>query len=94
MKARLIPLYFQSGKDDDFDRQLTNLKGLLADMADFLEPVSLGETLPAGDAIVFPQLLGDAFRQIEELKKFDLPLLVVTSEFGTVNMWDWRSSLF
>jgi len=90
MKARLIPLYFKSGKDDDFDRQLTNLKDLLAEVADILEPVSMGAALPAGDAVVFPQLLGDAFKQIEELKKIDLPLLVVTSEFGTVNMWDWE----
>ena len=90
MKARLIPVYFMSGKDGDFEQQLSNLKDLLVDVADILEPIALGSALPEGDAIVFPQLLGDAFKQIEELKKIDLPLLVVTSEFGTVAMWDWE----
>ena len=36
MKARLIPVYFTSGKDDEFDRQLTLLKDLLAEVADIL----------------------------------------------------------
>ena len=90
MKARLIPVYFLSGKNEDFERQLAILKELLAEVADFLDPVSLGSALPAADAVVFPQLLGDAFKQIEELKRIDLPLLVVTSEFGTVAMWDWE----
>ena len=39
MKARLIPVYFMPGKDEDFDRQLENLKELLAEVADILEPV-------------------------------------------------------
>jgi hypothetical protein len=69
MKARLIPVYFLSGKNEDFERQLMILKELLAEVADFLDPVSLGSALPAADAVVFPQLLGDAFKQIEELKK-------------------------
>lgn len=90
MKARLIPVYFMPGKDEDFDRQLANLKELLEEVAYILEPVALGSTLPEADAVVFPQLLGEAFKQIEELKKIDLPFLVVTSEFGTVAMWDWE----
>ena len=90
MKARLIPVYFMSAKNEEFDRQLAILKELLTEVADFLEPIALGSTLPDADAIVFPQLLGDAFKQIEELKKIELPLLVVTSEFGTVAMWDWE----
>jgi hypothetical protein len=90
MKARLVPVYFMSGRNEDFDRQLSTLNSLLSDVADFLDPVSLGSTLPEADAVVFPQLLGDAFKQIGELKKIDLPLVVVTSEFGTVAMWDWE----
>ncbi|MBT8366425.1 MAG: hypothetical protein KJP23_17140 [Deltaproteobacteria bacterium] len=90
MKARLIPVYFMSGKNEDFDRQLRNLQELLADVADFLEPIALGSAVSEADAVVFPQLLGDAFKQIAEIKKIDLPLLVVTSEFGTVAMWDWE----
>jgi hypothetical protein len=90
MKARLVPVNFRSGIKEDFDQQLSILKDLLADVADFLEPVALGSTVPESDAVVFPQLVGDAFRQVDELKKIDLPFLVVTSEFGTVAMWDWE----
>ena len=89
MKARLVPIYFE-GRDADFDTQLERLKGLLADEAEFLEPVPLGGSLPAAEAVLFPQLLGEAFKRIEDIKKIEMPLMAVTSEFGTVNMWDWE----
>ena len=59
MKPRLIPLAFP-GRDADFDQQLVNLRALLAAEADILEPVTLGSPLPEADAVVFPQVLGDA----------------------------------
>ena len=90
MKARLVPVYFRSGIKEDFDRQLAVLTEPLADVAGFLEPVPLGTAKLDADAVVLPQLVGDAFRQIAELKKIGLPLLVVTSEYGTVAMWDWE----
>ena len=49
---------------------------------------------PGADAVVFPQLLGDAFSQLDALKKIKLPVLVLTSDFGTVNMWDWEIVTF
>ena len=90
MKARLVPVYFQSGENDEFKQQLEILKALLSDEAEILEPAALGASLPEADAVLFPQLLGDAFKQVEEVRKTNLPLLVVTSEFGTVAMWDWE----
>ncbi len=90
MKARLVPVYFQSGCDDDYDRQLNALRTLLAGEADLAEPVALGAALPEADAVVFPQLLGDAFNQLEHIRAIDLPRLVITSEFGTMSMWDWE----
>ncbi len=89
MKARLAPLYFE-GRDADFDDQLARLKVLLAGQADFLEPVPLGSRLPEAEAAVFPQLLGEAYRRLDEIRAIDVPLLVATSEFGMVNMWDWE----
>ena len=44
--------------------------------------------------MVFPQLIGDAFSQLTELKRIPLPVLVLTSDFGTVNMWDWEIVTF
>jgi hypothetical protein len=90
MKARLVPLYFQSDEDRDFVDQLAALTRLLADDAEILPPVALGSVLPAADGVVFPQMLGDAFRRAGEFKAIDLPILVITSEFGTVSMWDWE----
>jgi len=90
MKARLVPVYFKPGMDEDFKKQLANLRSLLAEEAEILDPVALGGRLPESDAVVFPQLLGDAFRQLEDLRKIRIPFVVLTSEFGTVNMWDWE----
>ena len=89
MKARLVPVYFP-GRDEDFDTQISILKGLLAENAEILEPLALGSALPDADAVLFPQMLGDAYRMLDEIKAIDLPLLVITSEFGTVLMWDWE----
>ena len=89
MKARLIPLYFEA-RDKDFDTQLAILKEQLANDAEFLPELPLGAALPDAEAIIFPQLLGEAYRRIDEFRGFDLPILTVTSEFGTVLMWDWE----
>ena len=42
MKARLVPLYLDPGRDDDFDTQLAAMRVLLADDVEFLDPVALG----------------------------------------------------
>jgi hypothetical protein len=88
--ARLIPVYLSDAPDGDFVQQVDHLRTLLASEAELLEPLRLGAKLPEADAVVLPQLLGAAFRQVELIKSIDLPLLVITSEFGTVSMWDWE----
>ncbi|MBN1451172.1 MAG: hypothetical protein JW963_09175 [Anaerolineales bacterium] len=90
MKARLVPLFFQSGKNAEFLKRVETVRNLLAEEADILEPVALGADLPEADAVVFPQVLGDAYRQLNDIKALELPLLFITSEFGTVSMWDWE----
>jgi len=90
MKARLIPVFFEPGRDGDFDRQTEALRALLGDRAELLAPVALGQALPDGDAVVFPQLLGEAYRRLGDFRKIDLPILIITSEFGTLSMWDWE----
>jgi hypothetical protein len=90
MKATLVPLYFQSDQDKGFANQLAALRQLLADDAEILAPVALGAPLPPADAAVFPQILGDAYRRLADFKAIRVPILVITSEFGTVSMWDWE----
>ena len=94
MKATLVPVHFKSGMDEEFTKHLALVKELLADEAEVLPPVKLGSRLPAADAVVFPQLIGDAFSQLAELKTVTMPVLVLTSDFGTVNMWDWEIVTF
>ena len=81
MKARLVPVYFDPGRDADFDRQRDALGRLLGDVADLVPPVALGRPLPEAEAVVFPQLLGEAYRRLEAFKAIRRPILIVTSEF-------------
>jgi hypothetical protein len=90
MKARLVPVYFVKGRDEDFDLQLGRLKVLLSEQAEFLPPVGLGDPLPEAEAVIFPQFLGEAYHKVQDIKSIQLPILVITSEFGTVLMWDWE----
>jgi hypothetical protein len=90
MKTRLLPLAFEPGRDGGFERQLGALKALFSEEAEFLEPQPLGSALPSCDAIVFPQLLGEAYRRVNDFRALQVPVLVLTSEFGTLSMWDWE----
>lgn len=90
MKARLVPLYFRSADDPEFSAQVGKLKELLREEADIGEPHPLGSSIPEGDAVLLPQVLGDAYRRVEEIQAIPLPIIVATSEFGMVNMWDWE----
>ncbi len=94
MIARLQPIYFKNARTPEFDNQLNILKALLSDEAVFLEPRQLGTDLPPSDAVVFPVLIGAAYQQLETIKKIKTPLIILTSEFGTVAMWDWEIVTF
>ncbi len=89
-KISIAPLFFNPGRDAEFDLQVDRLKELFSDLAEFNTPVELGKPIPNVDAVIFPQLLGEAFRQLDAIQKIDLPILIITSEFGTLSMWDWE----
>lgn len=94
MKASLVPVYFGRQPEEDFAKELDSLKKLLGDYADFLPPVPIGAELSvadgAADAAVFPQMLGAAYSHVADFRKIKVPILVITSGFGTVSMWDWE----
>jgi len=94
MLARLVPLYFTSANErenEEFIGQVIRLKEMYKDAAEFLDPVPVGQRpLQNADAAVFPQLIGAAFRESEGLKETGLPFIVLTSKYGTVEMWDWE----
>ena len=41
-------------------------------------------------AVVFPEVLGKAYRSVEQIRAIDKAILIITSEFATVSMWDWE----
>lgn len=90
MLATVVPIFFKQGRDQDFDTQLNLLKDLLADKIQFLQEVGLGDPIPEADAVLFPQILGEAYRQLDDFKAINVPILIITTEFGTMAMWDWE----
>ena len=94
IKAKVVPMFFEGRNErevKEYDQQLERLINLYKEEAEFLEPIQFGRDIPEGaDVIVFPQLFGAIFRQKEALKKMKLPIMIITSEFGTVEMWDWE----
>ena len=93
MKARLVPVYFSEANEreqKEFQQQMERLLGFYSDVAEFLPPVCLGEDLPEADAVLFPQLIFAAFRHNDIFEQIKLPIVVLTSRFGTVEMWDWE----
>lgn len=95
MRAKLVPVYYQDPQDPDFVKQLGNLHRLLEQEAELLAPVALGADLPGqADAVVFPQMLGDAYTRLADIKAIQPPVLVITSEFGMVSMWDWEINTY
>ncbi len=94
MNIRLAPLYFTEANErerKEFREQLQRLRGFYGDIAEFLPETVLGDPLPPdADAVVFPQLIFAAFRHDAELSACPLPAVVLTSKYGTVEMWDWE----
>lgn len=93
LKAKVVPLIFPEANErerEEFQEQLKRLEAYYGEEAQFLQTVTVGQPAGEADAIVFPQLLGAAFRHKKELAGYGLPMVVLTSRFGTVEMWDWE----
>ena len=89
-KVRVVPLSFSATPDDGFRVQCEVIRRLLGDRIELLPSAVLGGVLPECDAVILPQVLGDAYRRLDAFKAITVPILVVTSEFGTLSMWDWE----
>lgn len=89
---RLLPVYLEDSPEDSFTRQFDALKTLAGDLVEWLAPVSIrhAEKVDAA-AIVIPDMSGLAYRRLAEFQALRLPILIITSEFGTVSMWDWET---
>lgn len=94
MKACLVPITFPEANEREraqFDEQLARLQEYYGEAATFLPPISVGDRIPKkADAVVFPQMIFAAYRHDDYFRRIKLPMLVLTSSFGTVEMWDWE----
>ncbi|MCL2056129.1 MAG: hypothetical protein FWH02_02790 [Oscillospiraceae bacterium] len=94
MKATLQPLYLPGRNEreqNEFEAQIDILKSMYGGEADFLPAIPLGQEIPTeADAAVLPQLIGSAFSQKDVFRAVNKPFIALTSQFGTVEMWDWE----
>lgn len=94
MKARIVPVAFKT-RNEGFDAQVKKLAEEFSDSVELLPDIDLGSQVPEeADAVVFPQLLGEAYQRLADFQHIDRPILVITSEFGTMSMWDWEIMTF
>lgn len=91
MKAHLLPVFLEDQPQPSFGRQLDALRGLLDGQVTWLEPVHVSAASETtADAVIVPDMSGEAYRRLSEFLSISVPILIVTSEFGTVSMWDWE----
>ena len=91
MKAKLVPVYFKRDKTEKFSRQMQLINTQLTDCVELLAPIGLGDIVPAdADAVVFPEILGEAYEHSMAFSDIRVPILILTSEFMTISMWDWE----
>lgn len=90
----LQPIYFDERTDKeatDFEDQLREINSFYGDLIECLPAIPLGSDIPkTTDLVIFPQLIFGAFRHDRLMKAIPVPVLVITSRFGTVEMWDWE----
>src|SRR4051812_2466457 len=87
----LQPVFLEEADTPSFVAQLEILRTLTPDLTRWLPPIRVGEPVPSeAGAVVVPDMTGVAYRRLAEFQRIEVPILVVTSEFGTVSMWDWE----
>ncbi len=93
IRAKVVPIRFKeinARELGEYKQQLEILNAIYGDVAEFMDTVVAGDSIPECDAIVFPQLIGAAYHYKDVLRQYDKPMIVITSQFGTVDMWDWE----
>ncbi|MDF2611205.1 MAG: hypothetical protein K0R92_2679 [Lachnospiraceae bacterium] len=94
MSTKLLPLYFNEANErehKEFNKQLDNLRLIYQKDTEFLDPRPVHDfDSTIADAIIFPQLIGAIFENKRYLADIKLPIIIITSQFGTVEMWDWE----
>ena len=91
IRAKVVPIRFKeinARELGEYKQQLEILNAIYGDVAEFMNTVVAGDPIPECDAIVFSQLIGAAYHYKDVLRQYDKPMIVITSQFDTVDMWD------
>lgn len=98
LKAVVQPMYFMETNErekGEYQVQLDCLKKLYGEEAEFLKPIVVGEACPKeADFLLFCQLIGAVYSHKEDLSGYRIPMIIMTSQFGTVEMWDWEIAAY
>lgn len=98
MKTNVVPLLLtemNEREQKEMKEQLVKLEAIYGGEANFLPPQPVGRDLPReADAVIFPLLTGAVFAHQADLERLSLPVMILTSEFGTVEMWDWEIAAY
>jgi len=87
----LLPVHLETAPKRSFHVQLEHLRHQLGSLVRWLEPAPVDASIPEGvSAVVVPDLSGAAYQRVDALREITRPILVITSEFATVSMWDWE----
>ena len=88
---RLLPVHLEAEPTRSFRRQLGHLEARLGDLVEWLPPASIDAAADSdASAVIVPDLNGRAYRRLDAFRAIERPILIITSEFGTVSMWDWE----
>jgi len=91
MKIKAIPLKFSSVIEDEYQKQLQIITQMFTDEVEFLQSIIVGDAIPdEAQAVVFPVLVGEVYNKLSFLQTIKLPIIIITSPYGTMAMWDWE----
>ncbi len=90
-RPRLLPVHLEAAPQPAFHAQMAHLHGHLDDLVEWLDPAPIEAAATTdADAVVTPDLSGVAYGKVDAFRAITVPILVITSEFATVSMWDWE----
>jgi len=91
MKIKAVPLKFSSVVESEYEQQLHIITDMFKDEVEFLPSVTVGDVIPDdAQVVVFPVLVGEAYKKLRYLQTIKLPIVIITSPYGTMAMWDWE----
>ncbi|MEG0048878.1 MAG: hypothetical protein RR865_06915 [Clostridia bacterium] len=96
MKAKLVPLQFDTVDDKAFHQICDVLQDLYQNETEFLTKIKVGDAVPVqADAVLIPVMWDNVYSEIELIKEMiHVPIIVITTVHGVSLMFDWEAVSF